>query len=538
MFKGLLPFALITCLAATTLNSKEIPLEAFFSHPAISKARLSPTGEYVAFRSPSKDRIDLIIFDLDSNSAQKLKGSNSDDVKSLAWVGDEHVAFNLTLKNQYAGGLFVSKTGSRKIRALNEYDALSILDPLSGDDSSLLTRIYASNTGLPRTVLYNPINGHSKKLDSANSIPGKQLSWFSDGRGNLAAVKVYHDEEIKVHIHNTNSETWTLLEGIESFGQRIETLGYDRASEHFWFNAYVIGEDKAALYKLPADDSKDPELVWKDDAYDMWDTTSLVYCPYDDDVLGIRYNQKGPHTVWFDKKMQMIQDSLDQGWPDTVNRFVNYSKDQNRILVYSYSDRNSGVYRVIDISKNKLMFEMKRHSDIPEERLHQQYTLNMKMRDDVKLQAYLTLPGSPKDGPYPMVALVHGGPWSRDVWGYDSEVQLLASRGYAVFQLNFRGSSGFGKDISLQYSGDFEGMVRDVADGTRQLIKKGWIDGERLAVMGTSFGGYAAIASQMFEPGLFNCSISYAGTFDLEEQIDNWRDSFWTNRQGSYAYDH
>ncbi|MGB0370427.1 MAG: alpha/beta hydrolase family protein [Opitutales bacterium] len=235
--------------------------------------------------------------------------------------------------------------------------------------------------------------------------------------------------------------------------------------------------------------------------------------------------------------MEAIQNSVDQLFPDTINRITSFSKSKNRILIYSMSDRHPGIYRVIDLSKKALVFELEKNSDIDKALLNQQYALGLKMRDGVQLQSYLTLPGPPSAGPYPMVALVHGGPWSRDTWGYDEEVQLLANRGYAVFQLNFRGSSGYGRSNSGRYSGDFEDMVKDVADGTQQLVKKGWIDGNRLAIMGASFGGYASVAAQMFEPGLFQCSISYAGVFDMEEQIENWQDSFWKHRQGTYAYD-
>jgi dipeptidyl aminopeptidase/acylaminoacyl peptidase len=137
-----------------------------------------------------------------------------------------------------------------------------------------------------------------------------------------------------------------------------------------------------------------------------------------------------------------------------------------------------------------------------------------------------------------MVTLAHGGPWARDRWGFDSEVQFLASRGYAVLQLNFRGSSGYNRKISTEYSGDFRAMVDDLSDATRLAVKEGWADPDRLAIMGASFGGYAAVASAAFDPDLYKCAVSIAGTFDIEKQIKNWKTRFWRSVQGTSAYDH
>ena len=166
-----------------------------------------------------------------------------------------------------------------------------------------------------------------------------------------------------------------------------------------------------------------------------------------------------------------------------------------------------------------------------------QFSLTLPMRDGLKLQGYLTLPGPREGAPYPLVALVHGGPWARDIWGFDPEVQFLASRGYAVLQFNFRGSEGFGLSKGEAFAGDFRGMVDDVADATRQLVAGGLADPRRLAIMGASFGGYAAAAAAAFHPDLYSCAVSISGFFDLEEQIDQWKTRFWKDRQGTWAYD-
>ncbi|MGB0370428.1 MAG: hypothetical protein ACPGN3_03700 [Opitutales bacterium] len=214
--------------AALHCSAKTMELEDLFKPDSIAGAELSPNGDYIAFKYPSKDRIDAIIWDLEKNDAQKLKGSNSDDVNTIHWVSDELVAFNLLLKNKYAGGLFVAKAGSRKVRMLNQYDGLGILEPLPGDESLLLTRLYSTVSGNPRTVNFNAKNGHTRKLDSADQIGGKQLSWWSDGKGDLACSVIYKEGEIDVYYHDEAKGTWHLFDKLNDVGTRYETLGYDR----------------------------------------------------------------------------------------------------------------------------------------------------------------------------------------------------------------------------------------------------------------------------------------------------------------------
>ncbi|MFA5058676.1 MAG: alpha/beta fold hydrolase, partial [Opitutaceae bacterium] len=138
-----------------------------------------------------------------------------------------------------------------------------------------------------------------------------------------------------------------------------------------------------------------------------------------------------------------------------------------------------------------------------------------KTRDGHQLEAYVTLPvGTSKQHPAPLVVLPHGGPWVRDYWGYNGEVQFLASRGYAVMQPNYRGSPGYGWSFKIEDEWDFRSMSDDVTDATRTLLASGLVDPRRVAIMGGSFGGYLAISGAAFDPDLYRCAVTIAGIFD------------------------
>ena len=146
--------------------------------------------------------------------------------------------------------------------------------------------------------------------------------------------------------------------------------------------------------------------------------------------------------------------------------------------------------------------------------------MKFKTRDGRKLDAYVTLPaGASKENPPPLVVLSHGGPWVRDNWGFNGEVQFLASRGYAVLQTNYRGSPGYGWMFPKSDEWDFRKMHDDVTDATKALIASGLVDGSRVAIMGGSFGGYLALSGVVNEPTLYRCAVAISGVFDWEQLI-------------------
>ena len=156
-------------------------------------------------------------------------------------------------------------------------------------------------------------------------------------------------------------------------------------------------------------------------------------------------------------------------------------------------------------------------------------------RDGLMLEGYLSMPAPSADGSKPpLVVNPHGGPWIRDTWGYDADVQFLTTRGYAVFQPNYRGSSGYSRAISKEDEWDFLKMHNDVTDGVRHIVKMGAIDEKRIAIFGGDFGGYLAVAGAAFEPDLYRCAVTFAGVFDWEQLLGQSR---MNRRYNQFNYD-
>src|SRR5690606_359801 len=184
------------------------------------------------------------------------------------------------------------------------------------------------------------------------------------------------------------------------------------------------------------------------------------------------------------------------------------------------SDRDPGAYQWVNLEKRQVGLIKQSRPWIDPERMRPMSTFTYKTRDGLKFDAYLTLPaGASKENPPPLIVLPHGGPWVRDSWGYDSQTQFLASRGYAVLQPNYRGSTGYSWMYPEDEEWAFEKMHEDVTDCVKLIARSGHVDAKRIAIMGGSFGGYLTLMGLSSEPDLYRCGITMAGVFDWAAMI-------------------
>ncbi|MEM7790297.1 MAG: alpha/beta fold hydrolase [Verrucomicrobiota bacterium] len=500
--------------------------------------RISPDGKYVAFCFSQKDMMCVATMEIDTQEIHAMRGSSIEDVGNVYWASDEHVVFDLYSRNNYAAGLYAAKRGKTRADVLNGNEVVRIIDPLVDDPDYILAWVEVAHSGRERLVKYNLKNGGARDSIRESKFDGKVLGWFTDSDGGLIGVTTYTDQNVKYLFRGEDGKTWEEFFKPKSFARLpYRILHADWAKREIWLCGYLEGNTTASLHTYDMDSGKLSEPIFHDEKYDIIEDMSLYYCSFKKAVTGMNYIKRYKQIVWFDADYIRMQAIVDRSFPGTINSIVSVDRASNRIVVYSYSDREPGTYNVIDLQKRAIVLSVGAYRGISEEDLAEQLVLKFKRPGGIVLEGFLTLPGPEESGPYPLIALPHGGPWARDVWGYDSEVQFLANRGYAVLQLNFRGSSGYSTDISAKYEGDFKGMVEDVIAATKECVDMGLADADRLAIMGASFGGYVAAAAASFEPNLYQCAISMMGVFDLSKQVDNWKRSFWRSRMGTYAYD-
>jgi dipeptidyl aminopeptidase/acylaminoacyl peptidase len=219
-------------------------------------------------------------------------------------------------------------------------------------------------------------------------------------------------------------------------------------------------------------------------------------------------------SVWLNGVWGGVQKSVDAALPGRNNRIS--GNPRGKVLVFSYSDQFPGEYHLLDMETGVMRHLAYRRTALEGVSARPMETLHYAAADGLSIPAFLTRPADRAKNA-PLVVLIHGGPWVRDYWGWDNEVQLLAAHGYAVFQPQFRGSTGFGKRFEEAGYGQWGlAMQDDISAGVRHLIAQGIADPKRICIVGSSYGGYAALWGLVKTPELYQCGVSFAGVVDID----------------------
>jgi dipeptidyl aminopeptidase/acylaminoacyl peptidase len=234
---------------------------------------------------------------------------------------------------------------------------------------------------------------------------------------------------------------------------------------------------------------------------------------------GVAFTDDRDRMLWFDGGMRGRQAAIDAALPGRVNRVVSASDNQQRLLVYSASASDPGIYYLFEKGQARRFAAI--NPALDGKQLSPVTTIHYAARDGLRIDGYLTLPAGHAAKDLPLIVMPHGGPFARDGWDYDPWVQYLAGRGYAVLQPNYRGSTGFGRAMTARGDGEWgRGMQDDADDGVAWLAKRGTIDAKRVCIMGASYGGYAAMWAAARDNRTYRCAISYAGISDVRAQLD------------------
>lgn len=529
--------AALLLLAAPTFGQQSperLSVDAFFANNAFDDAVLSPNGRYLAVRTGVSGRRDaLAVIDLETRKPASLIGNDNDDIGDFQWVNNTRLIYNVrdnTIapgEELFGPGLFginfdgshftplATQSGSNGApQPWNTY----MFDQQGPQDSSwrfIMRPAYGYDGKYERTYM------HRLDTNQGNSqavmVPYEPAQNFMlDFQGKLRlAIGSYEEGQVLFYLDPIKNE-WRDLISTPSRSTRtqIKPLGFGPDG-----TLYVIanaGEDLATLRTLDvvtAELSKEPVVATP--GYDF--NGGLVYNRKK--VLGVRLTTDAEANIWFDPAMQEIQKAVNKALPGTVNLLtVAADPDAPRILVESYSDRQPRTFSVFNVKLGELELSAAPYPKIHPAAMGRQEPIKYTARDGLVIQGLLTLPPNSGRKNLPMVVLVHGGPFVRgSSWGWNPESQFMASRGYAVLEVEFRGSRGFG---ARHFEAGFKqwglAMQNDIADGTRWAIAQGIADPKRICIAGASYGGYAALMGLANDPDLYRCGFEWVGVTDIE----------------------
>jgi len=487
-----------------------IPMQDFFRNPEKSSFKISPNGEHIAYMKPWKARMNVFVMDMNTKKEVRLTSSQERGIYWFAWLNNNRIGY---IKDE--GGNENMHFYAVNVDMSNEIDLTPfenvqarIIDDLEDDPNHIIMGLNKRNP-----QIHDPyrINVNDGKMDMIAENPGNISEWMTD-----------HDGKLRMAITSDGVNTSLLYRDKESDGFKpILTTDFKVSVAPLFFtfdnkNLYVAsnrGRDKTAIFEFDLNKSKEGKLIFEHDEVDV---SGLMFSRKRKVLTGVSYTVAKNEMVFFDTLREGLQQKLEEKLPGYEVGITSFSEDETKAVVVTYSDKSRGTYYYYDLDKNKLIELGQVSPWLNEEDMCEMKPVHYKSRDGLIINGYLTLPNGTNGKNLPVVVNPHGGPWHRDSWGYNSEVQFLANRGFAVFQMNFRGSTGYGREFwekSFKQWG--KSMQDDISDGVNWLIDEGIANPDRIAIYGASYGGYATLAGLAFTPDLYACGVDYVGVSSL-----------------------
>jgi acetyl esterase/lipase len=508
-------------------NSLASDAAAFGAREAAESMDLSPDGNRVVYVGPGPNRVSVVfVADLTTGEAKPILKSSADP-EYLSWcafAGNDRLACSYRASRNEAGRLVGY---SRMIALSTDGSSVKPLGPPSSVSRQFDGSIIDWGPAQSHTVLMTRANGDglgvvkidvaSLKTDMVEKASQSAGDFMSDGNGHIRLMEipeVTRDGDLtgrfRYQYRNANSRDWQMF--VDYQRGDVVPLAIDSSIDSLYALKKIDG--RYALLKVKLDGSMAAEQVAANPKVDI---DNVIRIGDSQRVIGYSYVEDRRRTVYFDPAYSQLSKALSKTLPNLpLVQFVTASVDGNKILFFAGSDSDPGHYYLFNKASKSLGEVMPARPELAKRTLASVKSVTYSAADGTQIPAYLTLPPGSSGKGLPSVVLPHGGPSARDEWGFDWLSQFLAARGYAVIQPNYRGSAGFG-DAWLGEKGykSWRTSIGDVSSAARWLVSQGIADSKRLAIVGWSYGGYAALQSAVTEPSLYRAVVAVAPVTDL-----------------------
>lgn len=505
----------------------KLPLDTFFQPAAVAQPKLSPDGTKIAFLVPLDQKMALGYIDRETQEANLIVRGKDESLLSYFWKGNDRLVFYADVGGNES--FFIGATDLRgkkviRIAESSESDALTgsvagILNRLQNDPKHIVVggaftqrrlapgEFRDLETGV---FLCDVTNGDRDRI--FDSFDTRIAGYLIDEEGKMRGRAILVGDEIRYLVGEEGEEETTFVFQRHGYAEDIEPVGFDKGGRRL----YLISRqenDRGSVHTYDFETMTLSEPLFTPPEGEI---VRLIFNPDRSKLLGAV--SETDHLVyhWFDGKRAKLHASLQATFPGKDVAIVSTSDDESVILVRASSDRDPGSYFVYDIGKGTLD-PFKRILPVDPSVMRPMEPIAYEARDGLLIHGYLTRPfdGAEK---VPLIIYPHGGPFGvRDSWTFQRDVQFMANRGYAVLQINYRGSGGYGRDFINK--GRYQwgrAMQDDLTDGVEWAVSEGIADANRVAIAGASYGGYAVLAGLTLTPDLYRCGINYVGASDLE----------------------
>ena len=530
--------AVAAALYVASLSAAAVDVGAFVRKDRFDTIKLSPSGQYFAATVPMEDRTALVI--LDRNDGNKVvtgfQTGRYTHVDEFAWVNPKQVVFSMVEKHgaldqpQWLGELYTAtvdghseiligqrvggmQTGSRVPRKTAERVAAYLIDDLPQDDDNILVGVMPI-TADPYTRV-EMMDVRSGRRRPVTRVPVRNARIATDNNGVVRFAGGYGANYVEqLYYREGEEKPWTLVNDEAATGRIELPLGFsgDNATAYLQVE-HADGPD--SIVAMDVASGKRTQVLRDDDT----DPDQILYRPGTSVPVGAILQDGKPRMEFFDPASDdaRLYLSLQAAFGGDFARITSSTADGDLNLVGTYSDRNPGDFYLFDAKAKKAEHVLSRRDWIDPAQMAGVRPVSFKARDGLSIHGYLTLPPGGDGKRLPMVVMPHGGPFGvYDQWGFVDDAQILAGAGYAVLQVNFRGSGNYGRAFRTAGAQQWGGTMQDdLTDATRWAVAQGHADAGRICIYGASYGGYAALMGAAKEPGLYRCAAGYVGVYDL-----------------------
>lgn len=509
---------------------------------SVQQISLSPDGRHIAFIAPGPDSATLLyVASVDDAKLEMITSTNGkpDRLSSCQWITVRRLACRVVTErrsqNMLIGysRLFALDMDGSNVRMLTATDRVAaraaqdggtVIDYAPGENDAI---IVAREFVPPVTASGAMRRGQGVEMVDTSTLRRRTVEmptdeaadYLTDGRGVVRIRGMmrqtsmgYHSGRLDYQFRLVGERQWKALSTFDAdTGTGFVPYAVDaRSNVAYGFDRH---QGRYALFRMTLDGAGTRELVF---AHPEVDVDRLIRIGRERRVVGAGYATDRRKVEFFDPELKRLATALQRALPGKLISFVDASDDENRLLIWAGSDVDPGGYYLFDKTTRALNEVVMARSALTGMRLAEVKPITYPAADGTMIPGYLTLPSGSDGKRVPAIVLPHGGPGARDEWGFDWLAQYYVARGFAVLQPNFRGSAGYG-DAWFQNNGfqSWKTAIGDVNDGGKWLIAQGIAAPDKLAAVGWSYGGYAALQSQVLEPGLFKAVVAIAPVTDL-----------------------
>ncbi len=501
----------ITLVCSCTEHVKQIPIVDFFKTPEKSFFRISPDGKFVSYLKPYKDKQNLFIQSLTDGTEHMETSFEDYPVRGdYFWTYNNQLIFYQDIVANDGLKMYALDLSNHKIRTIFSLEKVrvNLLNRNKMQPDIITIRM---NKRDPANFDVYRLNLKTGELTPYLVNPGNITEWFPDADGRIRLVKSSDGvDETILYRPDDASPFKPIIQN--NFKNSVRPIAFTGFKNNFYALSNV-NRDKMALVDINAEDGKEQRTVFSNSNADV------MYVEYSKNKRRIEFagwDEAKPRKHFLVPDIEHIYTKLRELLKGNEIRIVDRDSAENKFILNTYTDRTPGSYYLYERDNCKLTKLGDINPSLVPDELCAMQPIAYKASDGLTINGYLTMPLGNKKTNLPVVVMPHDGPWARDTWGYDEQVQFLANRGYAVFQVNYRGSTGYGKAFRSAGYKQVGGKIQeDITDGVHWLINKKIANPKKIAIFGGRFGGFSALYGVSFHPELYKCAVVQYGLINF-----------------------